>query len=136
MAKKIKRFPAGVYIKKALIAAVISSVLNVIVFGIGSLMGGFPEEVVISGSNQPISAAQVIFASAVGSILGILVFWLIGKRKVFLILASAILLVSMVTPFTIPGSTVPMTVSLLIMHLVAGGVTIWIAASTKSHPVK
>ncbi|MEM5018359.1 DUF6069 family protein [Metabacillus indicus] len=134
--KQKTRFPARVYVKKAFIAAVVSSVLNAIVFGIGSLIGAIPEGTVISGSSQPFSVAQVIFASAVGSILGILVFWMIGKLKVFVTISIAILILSMGTPFTIPESPMPFTVSLLIMHLIAGVVTITVASVNKSNSAK
>lgn len=102
--KRTRRYPARIYFKKAFIASVISSLLNAIIFSIGNLAGAFPEEVIISGSGQPISIAQVIFASAAGSILGILVFWLIGRLKVFLIISVTILVLSMATPFTIQGA--------------------------------
>ncbi len=128
--KKRDRFPAKVYLKKALVAAVLSSIINAILFEIGNLIGAFPQEVIISGTNQPMAIGQVIFASAVSSILGILVYWILGKRTVFLGVALVILLLSMATPFTISESPLIMKVFLMIMHLIVGGVTMYVASTT------
>lgn len=115
----------------ALLAALGAAVVNAIVYfaasGLGFVSQSLP--VPMPGGEQPLTVAPVVISSVVGAIGGAIVFALIGgfaKRPVrlFRIVATVALALSLAMPLTIPGAPLSMIVSLEVMHVAAWAVIV------------
>ena len=103
-------------------AGVAAAVTNAVVYSLASLLGAMPQGVVVDG--QPVTLGAVVTSSFAPAILAAVLFALLGRFtrrpvSIFRAVAVVLLLVSFVTPFSIPGAPVSMIVALLLMHVVA-----------------
>lgn len=89
-------------------------------------VGAFPSTVTVPPASQPLTLSTAIGTAIVGAIGGCLVFAALTRVtespiKQFRRIASGVLVLSFVTPFTIPGAPVAMIASLLFLHVVVAG---------------
>lgn len=115
----------------ALLAAVAAAVTNVLVFLAASGLGFIPPDVLISTSNgeSPLTVGMVLGASVAGAVGAAVVFAVIGSFarrpvRLFRRVAVVALVLSFVTPLTIPVAPVAMVLSLEAMHVVAWAVIV------------
>ena len=105
------------------LAAAAAAVANAVVYLVASALGAMPQDIVVNGQG-PITLPVVAAMSAQGAVVGAVVYALVGwfaRRpvRVFRIVAAVALVLSFVTPFTIPGAPGAMVAVLLLMHVVA-----------------
>ncbi len=110
-----------------ILAALVSAVVNVILFFVGSAVGAFPSDVLIPGMGGT-AAPMTVMPVAIMSVLPILVATLVytvlsrfadSPNRWFNILAAVVFVVMLATPFTIPGAPMLMIIFLEVMHAVA-----------------
>ncbi|MCX6046205.1 MAG: DUF6069 family protein [Chloroflexi bacterium] len=119
----------GVIWRNGIMAAVIAAVVNGILFLIGSAAGAFPSSV-ITPMGVPITIGAVVLMSAVGVLVGTLVYTIFSRFSArsgrwFTIVAVIVLLLMAYSPFSLAGAPTLMILFLEIMHLVAGGAAIY-----------
>ncbi|MBK7668994.1 MAG: hypothetical protein IPJ32_17620 [Sphingobacteriaceae bacterium] len=107
----------------SLVAGLISTIINVILFFIGKAAGFFPDTVLIPNQNAPLNFVNFIISSIVPSLLAGLVMGLIYRfaknpKKVFNIISIVLLILSFANPFFIPAVPIMMAVMLNLMHVV------------------
>ena|GEM_PF-5665634 len=112
-----------------MLAAFSAAGINSLVYGIAVLVNLFPSTVLIPAAGRPLSIAPVVAASVMGVLGGMIVFglfsvWSTRSLHYFRIIASAVLVLSFVTPLTIPNAPVDMIVTLELMHVVIALVVI------------
>ena len=105
------------------LAGLVAALFNVTVFLGASAVGIMSQEIVVPGRG-PITLGAVASVSFVPAILGAGLLALVGlltRRPVgtFAVVAAAVLVLSFVPPFTLPGVPAAMIMALLLMHLVA-----------------
>lgn len=115
----------------ALIAAVAAAIANVLVYFAVVGLGFIPQNITISTTSgeSPLTVGMVVGASVAGAIGAALVFAVVGafaRRPVRLFRRVAVvtLVLSFVTPLTLPGAPVAMVLSLEAMHVVAWAVIV------------
>lgn len=121
-----------------LLAAVIASVVNLVIYFVASSLG-ISFDFMPANMPAPPFALAVIFATFIGVLAGTLVFSLMPrftKRpvSVFRTVAIVALVLSFAQPLMLTTGIIPvgqpvtagLIVALLIMHLVAGVITIWL----------
>lgn len=128
-----KRISLGRVAVAGLIAAVAAAIANTVVYAIAVALGSFPDSVLIQPAVQPMSLGPVISASAIGAVCATIVFALMSRffrRPVrsFVILSVVVLVISLITPFTVAGATAAFIAALLIMHVVALAVIVFVLA--------
>ena len=117
----------------ALITALAAAAANGLVYLVATAVGAIPSDFVISGPGTPLTLGMVVGTTVVPAILAAVVFALLGrftKRPVrnFVVVSAVLLVLSFVTPLTIPGAPLSMVLALELMHIVAavaivGGLT-------------
>ena len=115
-----------------LIAGVIAIVLNLILYFVGQPLAGGAIDVMMQPGTPlaPLPVVAVIAASLVPSLVAALVYWLLLRfvgaagRRIFILLAAILLLLSFYTPFTQTESMIE-AVLLSLMHVVVAGAVIW-----------
>lgn len=112
--------------RATLIAAVLAAIANAIVYGIAKALDTLPSDVLVQtpGGQQSIGLASVIVASAFPIVLGGIVLALLARftmtpRRNFVILASILVVLSLLSPLTIPDAPSDMIATLILMHIVA-----------------
>lgn len=80
----------------------------------------------------------VVLASVVGALGATVVYagfdrFVPDADRWFRIVAGVVLLASFVTPFTIPGAPLGMIATLLVMHVVVAGVSVWVFTADRGH---
>ncbi|UOY92429.1 DUF6069 family protein [Ectobacillus sp. JY-23] len=126
----------------SLITIFVAVVINTLVYWIATTLGAFPDDLIIEMAKAPMTLPPVIVSTIVGMLGGILVFWVfsfIFRRtfvKVFRIVAVIVLLLSFVTPFSVPDATVAFIIALNVMHIVAGILVIIFIPSHSIQEVK
>ncbi len=113
---------------KAGIAAVLAAIGNALLYVIGSLLGAFPETVIIPNANAPMTIVPVLLVSVVTSVIGVIVYALINNLKIFSIVAAVVFVLMFVTPFSIPDAPVSMVVFLELMHVLPAAAVLWVAS--------
>lgn len=111
------------------LAGLIAAVLNAILFLIGSSTGAIPADFIIPNAGQPLTLVPVLVASFVPAIAGGLVLALLNRftkrpLRIFTIITLLILVLSFMSPLSIPGAPVGMIVILELMHVVVVGVVL------------
>lgn len=114
-----------------LVALAIGVVLNVVLFLIGQAAGPYKEPYVLSNGNE--LGLPAILTFTVGpTILGAIVYAILGaigriKRPitVFRIISLGIVLLSLLSPFTLPGASFGLIVMLELAHFVVAGAVVW-----------
>lgn len=104
---------------------------NALVFTAAQAGGVFPAGVLIPAMGAPLTPAPVIFSTAVGVLGGLLVLALLGRLSrrplpLYRAIALAALVLSFATPFSVPGAPAGFYGTLLLLHLVAGAIAIWL----------
>lgn len=110
-------------------AAVVATVINVILYTIGAALGGFPQDV-ITPMGQPITVIIVIASSAVAILLGTLVYTILSRytanpNRWFLIITAIVFIVMLPNPLMIANAPVLMIVLLELMHIVTAGAALY-----------
>ncbi len=110
------------------LAAVTAAVANTFAYLVASVLGAMPQDVVVNGQG-PITLVVVAAVSAQGALAGAVIYALVGwfaRRPVlvFRVVAAVALVLSFVTPFTIPGAPIPMVLTLELMHVIAALVSV------------
>ena len=105
------------------LALVVAVAANSVVYLVASSLGAMPQDVDANGQG-PITFPMVVAMSAVGAVVGTLVYALIGRLtrrpvRVFRLVSAVALVLSFVGPFTIPGAPAAMVGALLLMHTIA-----------------
>ena len=105
------------------LAAISAAIANAVVYFVASALGAMPQDFVVEGSG-PITLAPVVFSSSIGAVGAAMVFAivaLLARRPIrtFRIVSAVVLVLSFVTPLTIPGAPLSMILTLELMHVVA-----------------
>ena len=113
------------------LAGVVAAALNAVVYLLASVLGAIPLDVEIPNTGGPLPLGAVLIFSFVPAILAAGLLALLGRFvrrpiRVFVALAVVAFVVSLYTPFSIPGVPVAMIVALEIMHAVAAVVIVGI----------
>ena len=133
-----RRVVWGRLVPAGALALVLAVAANAVVYLVASFFGAMPQDVDANGQG-PIKLPMVVATSAVGAVVGTLVYALIGRFvrrpvRVFRLVSALVLVLSFVGPFTIPGAPAAMVGALLLMHVVAAvavvGLLTTLAAST------
>jgi hypothetical protein len=134
-AGRSERIVAGRLPRAVLIAALLSAVLNAIVFFvIGAL--GVDLTGPFMGPDAPpaaLSVVQVIIASAVPAVFAGLLLWLLGRFAprpvtIFVAIAAVFALLSLGGPLTLPVSG-GLQIALALMHIVSAAAITWALVS-------
>jgi hypothetical protein len=109
--------------------AVISAVVNAVIYLIASAMGFFPSSVV-TPAGQPLSIAPVVILSVLGSIgaaigYALCVRFVPNPNRAFLILAVVVFVLMFFAPFGIQNAPIGMLVSLQLTHVVVAGLAVY-----------
>lgn len=110
------------------IAALGAVIINAILFFIADVAGVW-DDILIPPSDEEMFIVPVMFASIVGITGGTIVFALLNQFsknpiRIFQIVAVIVLLFSFTNPLTVPDADLPFILTLEVMHIVAGGLTI------------
>jgi hypothetical protein len=111
------------------VAVLVAAITVGFLFVVLDAVGAFPSTVTVPPASQPLTLSTAVGTAIVGAIGGCLVFAALTRVtespiKQFRRIASGVLVLSFVTPFTIPGAPVAMIVSLLFLHVVVAGVVV------------
>lgn len=122
----------GAVWKAGALAAVVSAVVNTILFYGGAAFGAFPTDIIVPNSGRPLTVVPVIAASVIGALGGTIVYAILSRfmqrsttHRVFMIIALVVLLLSFFMPFSIPGAPAAMLALLEIMHVVVAAATVY-----------
>ncbi|MUT65958.1 DUF6069 family protein [Paenibacillus sp. NEAU-GSW1] len=125
-----KRLTLKAYAVRAFVAALIATVLNIVVYYIGDAAGAFPSTIeVMAGKSLQIS--NVIMMSVLGTLIGMVIFAAVGSLKIFRIIAIVGFILLLFTPASVKDPTTEFVVYLEIMHVVATVVVLWVACWKK-----
>ena len=109
------------------LAAVISVVLNVVLFLVGRAADLIPETVSVQSptGEGPMTAGPVIVMSIVPVVVAMLVYRILRRTtarpaRVFRIVGGGLLVVSLLLPFGIPDVPAKMALTLDLMHVMTG----------------
>ena len=117
-------------ITAGLFAAIISALLNIILFYIFYAVGVFSDNIEIQ-PGVPLSAIPILISSILPSIIGSVVFFAIEKYssngfKIFMVLTIVLVVLSFLNPFLkIPNITLMSGIILNVMHVVVGGMLLY-----------
>jgi len=105
------------------LALVLAAAANAVLYLVTSSLGAMPQDVDANGQG-PITLPMVVAMSAVGAVVGTLVYAVVGRFarrpvRVFRLVSALALVLSFVGPFTIPGAPAAMVGALLLMHTIA-----------------
>jgi hypothetical protein len=124
-------------LKAGAIAALVSVIVNAIVFFALHAAGVFTDDIMIQ-PNQPLTVLPVIISSIMPSIIGSMVFFLFEKfsnngLRNFTIIAILLCVLSFINPFAgIPNVTVAYGIGLNVMHLVVCGFLLFFLKKAKN----
>ncbi|MEM1003357.1 MAG: DUF6069 family protein [Bacteroidota bacterium] len=110
----------------ALRAMITSVVINTALYFTGTTMGIISLDVPVTPDGQVFSLPPVIVASIIPIILAVLIFWAMSLwmtfyKRWFLVLASVLLVVSFLSPFSVPQIPFGMALLLNLMHVIVAG---------------
>jgi hypothetical protein len=122
-----------------LVATVGAAGANAVVYFIAAALGAFPQSVIVPNAGGPLTLALVIISSLIGAVAAIIVFAAIGwfaRRpiRLFRIVAAITLILSFVSPFSIPDAPVGMILSLELMHIIAAAIIVWALTTLARNP--
>lgn len=122
----LRRIPFAV-----LVAAVVGTVANMVLFSLGRATGAIGEHVALP-NGQTFGAAAVVTMTILPTVLAGIVYALLGaigriRRPitVFRVIALVVLVLSFASPFSIPGIGAGFIVLLELMHLAAAAAIVW-----------
>jgi hypothetical protein len=119
----------GAIWRNGLIAAVVSAVVNAVLYFVGGALGGFPADV-ITPMGQPITIVAVLLMSIVPVLLGTLGYTILTRLPInanlwFTIIVAVVFLAMFMGPLQLPGAPVLMKLLLEVMHVVTAGATVY-----------
>jgi len=124
----------------ALLAAITAVVVNTLIYVVASALGAFPQRVILPAPvNGPLSVGPVVVASIIGVIAAAVVFAVIAVAarrpvRLFRIVATVALALSLVLPATIPGAPIQMILPLMLMHVVAWAASVGALTTLSAKP--
>ncbi|MGB3634721.1 MAG: DUF6069 family protein [Rubrobacteraceae bacterium] len=129
-AKTSSRVSLGRLLVFGFIAGVLAAVANAFVYLLASALGAMPDSVLVQGGDT-ITLFPVVISSFVPALVAAVLLVILGRftRRpvgIFQTVAVVLLVLSLITPFTIPGAPAGMIATLLIMHVVAAASIIWV----------
>ena len=109
-----------------ILAAIVSAVVNILLFFVGAAIGAFPSDLLIpsiGGTAAPMTVVPVALMSVLPILVATLVYTVLSRftdnpNRWFNILAAIVFIAMLVTPFTIPGAPTVTIILLEIMHVV------------------
>lgn len=133
-----ERIPLTRILIGTLAAIAAATVATVIVFFIGDAAGAFPDDFRFEapgGGETALGVGNVIFSTVSYLVVGGIVFAIISRLsrrpvRIFLYVAIAALILSFVQPFTLADAPGDMIAFLLLMHVVAAVVGVWVLLRT------
>jgi hypothetical protein len=124
--------PSGNIWQKTLIAIIVATILNLVLFAVGSLIGGLaaPWDPANPNTPMPILWSAVIIMTIAPMLIGTVVYWLLrrfipGQATLVFIIGAALCTVVSLAPSIAGGEDMADKVILSVMHIVAGGSLIW-----------
>ena len=116
--------------RRGALALVVAAVGNVLLFLVASAMGVFADGVINPGTGQPFTPVEVLLSSSIGVVGATVVYalfdrFLTNTDRWFRVVVGVVLVVSVVMPLTIPGAPTAVIATLLAMHVVVAGASIW-----------
>lgn len=114
----------GTIWRNGLIAIVVATVINAVLYFVGAALGWIPDTV-LTPMGLPVTIVPVMASTVVALVVATIVYSILNRftrnpNRWFTIIAVVILVVSAVSPLSLPGAPVMMIVVLEVMHLVAG----------------
>ena len=105
-------------------AIVVAAVANALLYFIGAALGWMPDTV-LTPMGQPVTVVQVIASTVIALVVATIVYSILNRftrnpNRWFTIIAVIVLVVSAVSPLSLPGAPTMMIVLLEVMHLVGG----------------
>jgi hypothetical protein len=127
----------GQIARAGLIAAVGAVIANVLVYYIASAIGWMPSTYINPQLSRPIGVGEVVGATLPGAVGATVLFALLARftRRsvmIFRIVAGIVLLLSFVTPFTLPGAPLSLILTLEVMHIVAAAIIVGVLTTRAS----
>lgn len=106
-----------------------SAAANAVVFFVESALGIMTPSVIVPATNAPITVGTVIGSTAGQVLAGVIVFALLARFtqrpiSLFRIIGIVALLLSFAMPFSISTAPLSFKLGLIVMHIVAGVITI------------
>jgi hypothetical protein len=137
----IARVDVGRFAVATGLAAVAAAVANAVAFGLSSALGIFPVDFVGPPLPAPVTVANVVVDSLGGVLLGGAALAAIARFtrhpvRNFRILVLVVLAAFGVVPLAIPGAPAGFSLTLEVLHLIAGAVAVWLLpAWTSASPM-
>jgi len=119
----------------AILALVVASAANAIVYLVASTLDAIPETVLVGPMSLPITLFPVVSATMLGAVAGIIVYALLLRftrqpQRIFMGMAAVVLVLTIGPTLTL-GAPVEMVIALNVMHVVAGvAVVVMLTRST------
>ena len=109
--------------------ALAAAAANALVYLVATAVEAIPSGFVIPGPGTPLTLGMVVGSTVVPALVAGVVFALLGRftrRPVrnFVVLAAVLLVLSFITPLTIPGAPLSMILAMELMHVVAAVVIV------------
>ncbi|MHA2403937.1 MAG: DUF6069 family protein [Candidatus Kariarchaeaceae archaeon] len=106
-----------------------TTIVNIIIFYIADELDAFPEDVLVANTDEPMSVTPVIFSSVmylVGALIGFAILINFTNLSLTTIqkIAVGVVVLTFAIPFTIEDAPNKMILSLNLMHIAAGAITI------------
>jgi hypothetical protein len=114
----------GTVWRNGLIAIVVAAVANAVLYFIGAALGWMPDTV-LTPMGLPVTIVPVVASTVIALVVATIVYSILNRftgnpNRWFTIIAVIVLVVSAVSPLSLPGAPTMMIVLLEVMHLVAG----------------
>ena len=114
----------GTIWRNGLIAIVAATVINAVLYFVGAALGWMPETV-LTPMGLPVTIVPVVASTVIALVVATIVYSILNRftgspNRWFTIIAVVVLVVSAVSPLSLPGAPTMMIVVLEVMHLVAG----------------
>ncbi len=111
------------------LTALAAAAANALVYLVATAMRAIPPDFVVPGPGTPLTLGMVVGSTVVPALLAGIVLGLLEKFtkhsvKNFVVLSGVLLVLSFVTPLTIPGAPFSMVLAMELMHVVAAVVIV------------
>jgi hypothetical protein len=119
----------GTIWRKGLIAIVVATAINAVLYFVGAALGWMPDTV-LSPAGLPITIVPVVVSTVVALVVATIVYSILNRftdnpNRWFTIIAVVLLVVSFASPLTLPGAPAMMIVLLELMHVVAAAAAVY-----------
>ncbi|MFN8466870.1 MAG: DUF6069 family protein [Caldilineaceae bacterium] len=114
----------GTVWRNGLIAIVVAAVANAVLYFVGAALGWMPDTV-LTPMGLPVTIVPVVASTVIALVVATIVYSILNRftgnpNRWFTIIAVIVLVVSAVSPLSLPGAPTMMIVLLEVMHVVAG----------------